>query len=293
MRAGRRAAQFISAVLRRTPAFAPASSRSGGFLAQLWSAVARNSPAFGGQLNIERPRLRSQLDVQITRPNVGTRPPDDDAGDGGSSPAQLQRASIDATTLDGGVNEMRREALRAAIDVASSDSWIRGGRELSYRAPDDLSSLDSVPPALVPSPGLNPPVTLRRVSATLDLLDIRHLTDSRSSLLALWERHALLFAIEGPDDEILVIRTRPHATVIPELSTLAYRAVNEWNHSRRFMKAYVGDPVERGQLPIYAEWQVPLGAGIHDALLLEIVDTAASVSTTFVDWLHGNGGILL
>ena len=32
---------------------------------------------------------------------------------------------------------------------------------------------------------------------------------------------------------------------------------------------------------------------VLSALLLEIVDCAASVSTTFVDWLHGDGGILL
>ncbi|HCT78948.1 MAG TPA: YbjN domain-containing protein [Micromonosporaceae bacterium] len=164
----------------------------------------------------------------------------------------------------------------------------------SMHCPDDLSMLDALPPAptaLVAD--INPQITLRRVASTLDLLDIRHLSDGESSLLALWERHALLFAVEGPDDEILVIRTRPHATVSPELSELAYRAVNEWNHARRFAKAYVGDPTERGQLPIYAEWQVPLRAGVHDALLLEIVDCAASVSTTFVDWLHGDGGILL
>src|SRR5688572_18485089 len=162
-----------------------------------------------------------------------------------------------------------------------------------FEVPDDLSMMDSLPPAPTTlAPAETPQVSLRRIAATLDLLDIRYLSDGEESLLALWERHALLFAVEGPDDEILVIRARPHATVPPELADLAYRAVNEWNHTRRFAKAYVGDPTERGQLPLYAEWQIPLGAGIHDALLLEIVDTAASVSTTFVDWLHGDGGLL-
>ncbi len=137
------------------------------------------------------------------------------------------------------------------------------------------------------------PVNLDRLSLALDAVDSRYLTDDSGSLLALWERHALLFAIEGPEDEILVIRARPHATVPPELADLAYRAVNEWNHTRRFAKAYVGDPTERGQLPIYAEWQVPLRAGAHDALLMEVLDCAASVSTTFVDWLHTDGGLLM
>jgi len=62
--------------------------------------------------------------------------------------------------------------------------------------------------------------------------------------------------------------------------------VNEWNHTRRFYNAYVGDPTDRGQLPIYAEMQVPLMAGAHDALLLELVDRAVVVAMGFVDWLH-------
>lgn len=163
-----------------------------------------------------------------------------------------------------------------------------------FEVPDDLSMMDSLPPAPTTlAPAETPQVNLRRIAATLDLLDIRYLSDGEESLLALWERHALLFAVEGPDDEILVIRARPHATVPPELADLAYRAVNEWNHTRRFAKAYVGDPTERGQLPIYAEWQVPLRSGVHDALLMELLDCAASVSTTFVDWMHSDGGLLL
>jgi len=136
------------------------------------------------------------------------------------------------------------------------------------------------------------PVTLERVGDALDAVEIRFLTDGSGQLLALWERHALLFALEGPTDEILVMRVRPHATVPPDWADRAYRVVNEWNHTRRFCKAYVGDPTDRGQLPIYAEMQVPLGAGVHDALLRELVDCAAAVATGFVDWLHDDGGLL-
>lgn len=135
-------------------------------------------------------------------------------------------------------------------------------------------------------------VTLARIGETLERLDIRYLTDGDGSLLALWERHAVLFALEGPSDEILVMRARPHATVPPDWADRAYRVVNEWNHTRRFYKAYVGDPTDRGQLPIYAEIQVPLLAGAHDALLLELADCAAAVAMGFVDWLHDEGGLL-
>jgi hypothetical protein len=135
-------------------------------------------------------------------------------------------------------------------------------------------------------------VTLARIGKALDLLDIRFLADGGGSLLAMWERHAVLFTLEGPDDEILVMRARPHATVPPDWADRAYRVVNEWNHTRRFCKAYVGDPTERGQLPIYAEMQVPLASGAHDALVVEMLDCGAAVATSFVDWLHDEGALL-
>lgn len=151
--------------------------------------------------------------------------------------------------------------------------------------PKDLAAIKEMPTEVAP-------VTLRRVGDALDLLDIRYLADGDGSLLAMWERHAVLFTLEGPEDEILVMRARPHATVPPDWADRAYRVVNEWNHTRRFCKAYVGDPTERGQLPIYAELQVPLGAGAHDALVVELLDCGAAVATTFVDWLHDEGALL-
>jgi hypothetical protein len=154
----------------------------------------------------------------------------------------------------------------------------------SSTASTDLSTIDD--------PDRVAPVTLERIGKALDLLDIRFLADGGGSLLAMWERHAVLFTLEGPDDEILVMRARPHATVPPDWADRAYRVVNEWNHTRRFCKAYVGDPTERGQLPIYAEMQVPLNSGAHDALLVEMLDCGAAVATSFVDWLHDEGALL-
>jgi hypothetical protein len=136
------------------------------------------------------------------------------------------------------------------------------------------------------------PITMGRVGEALDRLEIRYLTDGDGSLLAMWERHAVLFALEGPDDEILVMRGRPHGTVHPDWADRSYRVVNEWNHTRRFCKAYVGDPTERGMLPVYAEIQIPLVSGVHDALLDEMLDCAAAVTSTFVDWLYDEGGLL-
>lgn len=136
------------------------------------------------------------------------------------------------------------------------------------------------------------PVTLTRVVASLRRLDIRYLTDEDQNLLAMWERHALLITLEGPDSEILVMRARAHGTVAPDWADRAYAAANEWNHTRRFLKAYVGDPNERGVLPLYAEMQVPLVPGVHDSLLDELIDCAAAVSGSWTDWLHSEALLL-
>ena len=179
---------------------------------------------------------------------------------------------------------------------ADEDSSVRSTVRVGVPTQREPSRVGvGVPPA-DPSKAEEPeqiaPVTLARVGKALDLLDIRFLADGGGSLLAMWERHAVLFTLEGPDDEILVMRARPHATVPPDWADRAYRVVNEWNHTRRFCKAYVGDPTERGQLPIYAEMQVPLASGAHDALVVEMLDCGAAVATSFVDWLHDEGALL-
>ncbi|MER7890803.1 YbjN domain-containing protein [Micromonospora sp. NPDC094482] len=176
---------------------------------------------------------------------------------------------------------------RSGITV---ESTVRVGPPTPRQPGDDCTANDRS--VTVGMPATVEPVTLNRVCDALDLLDVRYLADGDGNLLAMWERHAVLVTLEGPEDEILVMRARPHATVPPDWADRAYRVVNEWNHTRRFCKAYIGDPTERGQLPIYAELQVPLGAGTHDALLVEMLDCGAAVATSFVDWLHDEGALL-
>jgi hypothetical protein len=187
---------------------------------------------------------------------------------------------------DGGVR-VSPPAPREPVHDCAPSPTVPG--ELSVSVPGELSTVKGPVRELSTTVA---PVTLRRVGEALDRLDIRYLADGDGSLLAMWERHAVLFALEGPDDEILVMRARPHSTVPPDWADRAYRVVNEWNHTRRFCKAYVGDPTERGQLPIYAELQVPLRAGAHDALLVEVLDCGAVVASSFVDWLHDEGALL-
>jgi hypothetical protein len=180
----------------------------------------------------------------------------------------------------------RGEPAAAAGKGPTADAVLR----VELPAPRVGERADQLDP--VRGPAAVSTVTMTRVAEILDRLEIRYLTDGDGSLLAMWERHAVLFALEGPEDEILVMRARAHSTVPPDWVDRAYRVVNEWNHTRRFCKAYVGDPTERGQLPIYAEMQVPLVSGVHDALLTEMVDCSAAVAVAFVDWLHEDGGLL-
>jgi hypothetical protein len=235
--------------------------------------------------------MSASLDRQV-RPDPArpSKPNDDDPGGRGIRHNGHENAAAETTPTDA-ANELLAQSARTLIDTASSDPWIPSSGDAGVTPPDDLSPLDRLPPN--PMPVSAGPLSLKRIGSILAVLNIRYLTDGESSLTALWERHALLFAIEGPDDEILVVRARPHATVPPEFSDLAYRAVNEWNHARRFMKAYVGDPTERGQLPIFAELQIPFRAGILDTQLYEILDMTNNAVATFVDWLHGDGGLPL
>jgi Putative bacterial sensory transduction regulator len=178
-------------------------------------------------------------------------------------------------------------------DPATPEGNLRLGAPAQRRPADDCPSGERpVADATAPQVAPTETVTLARLAAGLDHLDVRYLADGCGRLLGMWERHAVLFTLEGPEDEILVLRARPHATVPPDWADRAYRVVNEWNHTRRFCKAYVGDPTERGQLPIYAELQVPLRSGASDALLVELLDCGAVVAATFVDWLHDEGALL-
>ncbi|HIV57258.1 MAG TPA: YbjN domain-containing protein [Candidatus Stackebrandtia faecavium] len=131
-----------------------------------------------------------------------------------------------------------------------------------------------------------------RLIESLKRLSIRYLVDESGALLAMWERHVLQIRREGPGGEILVLRARAYATLPRDWNERAFRAVNEWNRTRRFLKAYVGDPVESGKLPLHGEMQIPLRPGLSDALLDEFIDCAAAVSGSYIDWLYDEAGVL-
>jgi hypothetical protein len=137
------------------------------------------------------------------------------------------------------------------------------------------------------------PVTSDRLAEALRRIDVYFLSDPASgNMVAMWERHAVMFALEGPDRDILMVRARAHGTVPADWADRAYPAVNAWNHDRRFLKAYLGEAGESGRLPLYAEMQIPLVPGVHDQLLDELLGCAVDVSEAWADWLHTDGAVL-
>ena len=123
-------------------------------------------------------------------------------------------------------------------------------------------------------------MTLRRVGDALDRLEIRYLADGDGSLLAMWERHAVLFALEGPDDEILVMRARPHGTVPAGLGRpLLPGGQRVEPHAPASARRTWATRPNAASSPIYAEIQVPLAPGVHDPLLDEMLDCAAAVTS--------------
>ncbi|MGC4806618.1 YbjN domain-containing protein [Micromonospora sp. DT233] len=141
----------------------------------------------------------------------------------------------------------------------------------------------------IPSLADLPRITIDRIQTTLDDLGVGYQEEDEESVLALWLRHRMLFAVEGPTEEILMMRAQINTTLPIAESARARLAVNEWNHTRRFMKAYVGDPDDENRIHIYGEMQIPLGTGATDQQLAELIDCGAAVGTLLAEWMHDEG----
>ncbi|WP_244295434.1 YbjN domain-containing protein [Micromonospora orduensis] len=176
--------------------------------------------------------------------------------------------------------------------------WI-AARDAESPSPWDLLSNFSGPAA--PGQGTyrpDPPlvvtessarVTSSRLVEILNKLEVQHVSDDAGNLLAVWKRHVVQISLEGPDESILVVRMRPNATARLALREATQVVVNEWNHTRRFLKAYIADPTPNGRLPLYGEMQLPVSAGVNDAFLLEFLDAGLAVATTYTEWLFTEG----
>ncbi|HEX2145786.1 MAG TPA: YbjN domain-containing protein [Glycomyces sp.] len=187
--------------------------------------------------------------------------------------------------------ELRRELTAEQLllgpeseQISEVDRWHLIKRDLEEIDPDFIIDLEQIAAEARDEPA---PLDSDRIIASLKNLDIRYLVDENGGIVALWERHIVQVRAEGPDADILVLRARAYQTVPREWAERGYAAMNEWNRTRRFLKAYLGEPTESGALPVFGEIQVPVRPGITTALLEELIDCGTAISGTFVEWLEG------
>ncbi|MDA1358004.1 YbjN domain-containing protein [Glycomyces luteolus] len=172
--------------------------------------------------------------------------------------------------------------------ISEVDRWHLIKRDLEEIDPDFVTDLEQIAAdAVAQEADEAAPLDSERIIAALKSLDIRYLVDENGGIVALWERHIVQVRAEGPDADILVLRARAYQTVPREWAERGYAAMNEWNRTRRFLKAYLGEPTESGALPVFGEIQVPVRPGITTALLEELIDCGTAISGTFVEWLEG------
>jgi hypothetical protein len=140
------------------------------------------------------------------------------------------------------------------------------------------------------------PVTLGRVRESLDRLGHGAQVDGARRLVIPGVRASLWFTLSGggPADRepaMLSAQAVAHARVPFDWEQRALAAANEWNNTRRLLRCCVGMPAG-GALPVTADMYVPLGPGVHDALLDELMECVAVSAQAWVDWLHDDAMLI-
>jgi hypothetical protein len=211
----------------------------------------------------------------------------------GSQPSAVPtpRAERREESPDGLEFELHRELTAEQLllgpeeeQISEVERWHLIKQDLAEIDPEFISDLEQI---AADARDEAAPLATDRIIAALKNLDIRYLVDENGGIVALWERHIVQVRAEGPDADILVLRARAYQTVPREWAERGYAAMNEWNRTRRFLKAYLGEPTESGALPVFGEIQVPVRPGITTALLEELIDCGTAISGTFVEWLEG------
>lgn len=223
----------------------------------------------------------------------------------GSQPSAVpnpRAERLDMSGLDGGTGEHEVELELASRElrheltaeqlllgpeeeqISEVERWHLIKRDLEEIDPEFITDLEKI---AADSREESEPLGTERIVSALKNLDIRYLVDENGGIVALWERHIVQVRAEGPDADILVLRARAYQTVPREWAERGYSAMNEWNRTRRFLKAYLGEPTDSGALPVFGEIQVPVRPGITTALLEELIDCGTAISGTFVEWLEG------
>lgn len=184
--------------------------------------------------------------------------------------------------------------------------WCRLRDAVTYGGGPGAGVDDAIGPDEDPSLAVRP-VTWARLGESLDRIGLPwRLSDGH--LVTVDEWHATRFALEATDPEdpdqadaeitpdtageVLVVRVQAKDGVPADWEPRALTATNEWNRTRRYLRAYLGPQRSDGQLSVLADLYLPIGTGLHDPLLDELLDSAAVAGQAWTTWLH-NDALLL
>ncbi|THV31238.1 YbjN domain-containing protein [Glycomyces paridis] len=242
-------------------------------------AIAETDSEIGG--SAERAQARGSQPSAVPNPRAERQAAAGLDGGTGEHEVEIELASRELR------HELTAEQLLLGPEeeqISEVERWHLIKQDLAEIDPEFLTDLEQI---AADARDEAAPLEADRIVAALKNLDIRYLVDENGGIVALWERHIVQVRAEGPDADILVLRARAYQTVPREWAERGYAAMNEWNRTRRFLKAYLGEPTESGALPVFGEIQVPVRPGVTTALLEELIDCGTAISGTFVEWLEG------
>ncbi len=135
------------------------------------------------------------------------------------------------------------------------------------------------------------PFSREMVQDHLDRMELKFVTDDDGDFtvdFGLNDEEEILLRVlmsaEGPNEDIFVIRGVTNLMVPKTLWPKVMAGCNQWNQERRYPKAYLFVPENEETLfgTIHLEGQFPLGAGVTQPLVDELITTL--VQTSFAFW---------
>ncbi|GEN79273.1 type III secretion system chaperone family protein [Actinotalea fermentans] len=130
--------------------------------------------------------------------------------------------------------------------------------------------------------GAPTPLTQQAIAAVLDGWDAHYAVDDDGDLGGYWDGHLFFFMLGGAEGTVLTIRGRWARTVGVDQLAPMMSLLNGWHDDKIWPKGYVRPEGE--ELGVYGEVSTPLGAGVTDDQLKDLV--SCGLATTLQLFEH-------
>jgi hypothetical protein len=159
-----------------------------------------------------------------------------------------------------------------------SSGIVKGETMPIFGDTDDLQGTDAATLA---------PITLSRVEAALDVLEINYGTDEDGDLFAGFEGNPCWFRVSGPGTDAIAFsfNARWKAWLDGEQLGPALAAVNEWNASQLFPRALCVQD-ESGELVLGADYTSDHEFGVTDLQLRNDITIAVTTAINYFQFLN-------